>query len=446
MEDAGIWLRVSTGGQDEANQEPDLLRYCESHGYRIAKTYTVHGKSAFHGRQQKDLDQALSDMRDGLIKVLVIWHSDRLERREGKALLDVLAEFAKAGGRVESVQEPTLGQLDFSGQVTTFLTGLMNHEKSKHISEQITLAHARIDEARAFRGRIPFGYRTTGPKYAKILVPTDEGREVIPVAYQMIAEGKSLSEVGLYLKEKTGREWWANIVAEMIRRPVYRGHHANSKGVTVHRCEALVDAALWKRANDSLAARPKRGKVYAANRAMLAGVLSCSKCGGPMSRMTDGRGSQFYRCTGRGPNRKGCGKGHMVAVPRVDAAVNKIIAETFNTHVMIRTLVPGTDHSAELAELAYELQQLPLQGLSWDDEDSRRAELRAEYERIKALPVVPDEWVEVPNGHTYSGVWEGLETPERGAWLKAKGFIVTASNAAVTVSRGATSITVSLSG
>jgi DNA invertase Pin-like site-specific DNA recombinase len=27
---AGIWLRVSTAGQDEANQRPDLLAYCEA--------------------------------------------------------------------------------------------------------------------------------------------------------------------------------------------------------------------------------------------------------------------------------------------------------------------------------------------------------------------------------------------------------------------------------
>jgi hypothetical protein len=259
---------------------------------------------------------------------------------EGKALLDVLAEFSLAGGRVESVQEPTLGQLDFSGQVTTFLSGLMNHEKSKHLSEQI------------------------------MLVPTDQGREIVPVAYRMVIDGKSLREVGEWLQEQTGKPWWAKIVAEMIRRPVYRGSHQNIKdGITrIHKCEPLVDAATWKRANDSLTVRPKRGKVYAENRAILAGALSCPKCGGPMHRLTSESRRKtgtvklyYYRCFGTGPNPKSTCR-NMVLCEVVDDAVNKIIAETSDTRVMIRRLIPGTDHSAELAELAYELQQLPLLG------------------------------------------------------------------------------------
>ena len=38
----------------------------------------------------------LADMRAGVIKVLVIWHSDRIERRPGKALLDLLEEGSQA--------------------------------------------------------------------------------------------------------------------------------------------------------------------------------------------------------------------------------------------------------------------------------------------------------------------------------------------------------------
>ncbi len=49
--------------------------------------------------------------------------SDGIERRPGKALLDLLAEVSDAGGHVESVKEPTLGALDFGGQVMTFIAG-----------------------------------------------------------------------------------------------------------------------------------------------------------------------------------------------------------------------------------------------------------------------------------------------------------------------------------
>ena len=176
-EPAGIWLRVSTGLQDEANQLPQLLRHCAEQGRRPAKWYIVHGKSAFHGKHQADLDRAVTDMRHGQMSVLVIWHSDRLERRPGKALLETLAEFSDAGGRVESVREPTLGQLDFGSQVTTFITGLVNNEKSAHISEQVNLALERINANNATGNRVPWGYVTIGEKYERKLVPTDFCRE-----------------------------------------------------------------------------------------------------------------------------------------------------------------------------------------------------------------------------------------------------------------------------
>ena len=308
-----------------------------------------------------------------------------------------------------------------------------------------------------------------GPKYSKQLVPTARRRELVPVAYQMIINGASLAVVAEWLTERTGPAqcekcegtgkvdgkkcrdciaWWPKVVAEMVRRPVYRGQHTNSAGVVVHKCEALVDAVIWKRANDSLNARPKRGKVYAENRAMLAGALTCPVCKGPMNRnfgtnyeVRNGKKTgritsqhAYYRCQGTGPQRKSCG--NMVPLHLADAAVNAIIAETFNIHVMIRKLTLGHDHSVELAEIAFELDQLPRKSLPWAEEDTERARLRAEYTRVSDLPSVPDQWKEVPNGHTYAALWDDVSTPERGQWLSDHGFIVQATKERLTVIRG----------
>jgi hypothetical protein len=71
-EPAGIWLRVSSGEQEEALQLPQVLKHCADHNYRPAKWYIIHGKSAYHGKHQKDLDRALEDMRHGETHVLGI--------------------------------------------------------------------------------------------------------------------------------------------------------------------------------------------------------------------------------------------------------------------------------------------------------------------------------------------------------------------------------------
>ena len=106
------------------------------------------------------------------------------------------------------------------------------------------VGHARVDANSAFRGRIPFGYVTVGPKYSKQLVPTARRRELVPVAYQMIINGASLAVVAEWLTERTGPAqcekcegtgkvdgkkcrdciaWWPKVVAEMVRRPVCTG-------------------------------------------------------------------------------------------------------------------------------------------------------------------------------------------------------------------------------
>ncbi len=426
--DVGAWIRVSSGGQDEANQEPDIERYCAGRDYHIARRYQVHGKSAYHGQQQAALDEALADMRAGVIKRLVIWHSDRIERREGKALLDVLAEFTAAGGSVESVQEPALGQLDFGGQVTTFIAGLINHEKSAHLAEQVRIAHDRIRENEALVGRPPFGYEVTGTKYGKTMVPTPEGQKYVPEIFARVIAGKSLDSIARWLdaegvqgNSKGFKGWYPRTVGTLIRNATYMGHRQDAAGKTVLRVDPIVDADVFRRANAALDSKPKRGLILTANRALLSGVLRCGKCGGPMSRIYVGpkahRGA-YYRCTGTGPARKPCR--NMIAVSVLDAVMDHAMAG-LDRPVLEYRVIPGHDYAAQLADLRYEMQQLSLRDLSWDDEDAERARLRAEYDRLAALPVVPEQVQLVDTSETYAGRWAGLTGQQRGDWLRSKG-------------------------
>ena len=117
------------------------------------------------------------------------------------------------------------------------------------------------------------GLRVGGVKYAKTLVPTAQGRRLIPQVYARVIEGQSLVMVCRWLEEKTGRTWWARTLGVMIRNPVYVGRQVDAAGKTILRCEPLVDAATFRRAGEALDSRPKRGHVDPANRAMLSGVI-----------------------------------------------------------------------------------------------------------------------------------------------------------------------------
>ncbi|MGH3286561.1 MAG: recombinase family protein [Streptosporangiaceae bacterium] len=323
---------------------------------------------------------------------------------------------------------------------------------------------ADLRERGALVGRWAFGFTSGGDKYDRRLIPTSEGREYVPRIFARVIAGDSLREIAAWLdsegvKSTQGGKWWPRTVGVLVRNTVYLGERRDADGKVIHRCEPILvtedgkpDYVTFRKAGEALDNRPKRGPVKPDNRAMLAGAIFCTHCDGdsPMYRVNSATRRKdgtkvphhYYRCSGRGSQRKGCG--NMVLLTAVDGAVNAIITETFSTPVMIRKRTPGHDHSADIAAVEWELRQLPAQGLPEDDEDAKRAELRAERRRLQALPSVPDTWEDVPTGDTYAGLWRSLETSRRGPWLVSKGFRVTADKTSVAVAQGDVSVTVPL--
>lgn len=457
---AGKWIRVSSAGQDEANQEPDVDKHCAERGYDVVKAYALHDKSASKGEQQDRLDEVIADMRANEIKVLVCWHSDRLERRGVLRTFQFIEAVRDEGGRIESVQEPHFGKLgDVSADAMTAINAIMSRQKSVHLAEQVGLAHTRIRENGAAHGRAPWGMVVAGPKYDKRFAGTDEGRTWVPLIFGRVIKGESLARISLWLQSEgiagDHGPWHESTIGSMVRNPVYMGFRCEQDpktkkyGKILSRCEALVDPAIWRQANEALDKRPKRGYTNPETRAMLAGVLKCGnpECdatGAPDSPMNRSHSSTklYYRCTGTGAVRKSCGT--MVPLALVDEAVDKIVNATFSRPRLVRRVIPGTDHTAGLESLKFELRQLPARDLPWDEEDAERARLRAEHDRIAALPVVPDKEVMVNTGQTYASLWNALRPADRGPWLAANGFTVRASKGEVTVRQGEVSGTVAL--
>ncbi len=174
---------------------------------------------------------------------------------------------------------------------------------------------------------------------------------------------------------------------------------------------------------------------------MLAETLFCPSCeDSPMYRIRGGGGKSrylfYYRCSGRGSQRQGCG--NMVRMELVDAAVNEIMASTFDVPVMRHEIVFGNEAEigAELERINFELQQLGAQRLPWDEEDRERARLRAEHERVSSTTLIDDHVELVETDDTYLELWERRSVQNRGPWLVEQGFRVTASKEQVTVSQG----------
>ena len=223
-------------------------------------------------------------MREGTIKVLVCWHSDRIERRGPEALFKLLRQIKDAHGRIESIKEPLLGTEDLSGEAVTALNAVISHQYSVHLGEQVRLAHDRIRANGAVGpGDIPWGYRTEGPKYDKKLIPTDICREYTPQIFARCIAGDSLRAIAVWLDAervpaKRAARWYESSVARIIRNRIYAGRQQNeAKTQTLSYCEAVVSPAVWDRANAALSQRPHRGPLKPDDRPLLAN-LKCAHC------------------------------------------------------------------------------------------------------------------------------------------------------------------------
>jgi site-specific DNA recombinase len=347
------------------------------------------------------------------------------------------------------------------------------YEERKDIIERVTRELSALEEAGKLVGRPPFGYVSEGEKYDHYLAPTDDGRFYVPLIYQHSIEGWSLGTIVEWLNAEKVKPvsgaWGERSVAGLIKNPVYKGHRCKREtvppdetekrdgkviryrygstwvetprwqyGKTIHRCEPLVDAAIWKRANEALATHNKRGHVDPENRAMLAQALFCPFCDdSPMYRAHSRNHVYFYyRCSGRGRQRNSCG--NQVRVDLADAAVNAIMASTFDISVEQQVIVYGNeaDIEAELEGIRFELKQLAARELDWEEEDRERSRLRTEYDRAANTKVVEDRVDLVETDDTYRELWERLSDPLRGPWLAENEFRVTASKERVIVSQG----------
>ena len=427
---------MSSGGQDEANQVPAIERYCAGHSYSIERRYELNDKSASKGEQQEALDAMVHDMREGATEVLVCWHSDRLERRGAEALFSLLSQVRDAGGRIESAQEPEFGKQSLAGQLVTATSAAIAHEKSEHLREQVKLAHDRIRANGAVGpGGTPWGYRVAGQKYSKQLVPTDLCREYAPQVFDRCIAGESCREIAAWLDAegvppKRGDRWNEGTIRKMLHNRVYAGRwQTEDKKQTLARCEAVIPANIFDHAQSVLKRHAHRGPAKQ-DRPMLAN-LRCNRCqDSPMFRIRlrsrSGKSYYYYRCTGRGAQRRGCG--NMTPYTLTEDIVSSLIAMTTNEPHKTRTWVEGTHWDAEISDVKQDIRE----AVEAEQFDKLPA-LQATLEDLRSRETVKGHWEYEDTGLTVGAYFSGLDDEGKREYLKTRDIRVEKASEGVRV-------------
>lgn len=409
----GGWVRVSTGGQDEASQVPDIIRYCVERKYWLAKWFVVHGKSAFKAAQDPDWQKVVTSAGYHEIQAAVLWKVDRLDRGNILHAIPMANALLTTGAKLEFATQPYITLDTMPGRMAFANMCEMAHEESKTKSDRVKAKIVRIEANNGLTGKPPFGYRSEprGDGY-KNLVPTEDGRKYVPLIFEMVADGWSALAVAEWLDTEhvkptqgTSSNWSPKSVLNIIRNQTYIGERQARKDgrVVLNGITKLVDEKLWLAANKRVDSAPRgRRGPRDGNPALLTGSLLCFACGAPMYRLIvnakNGKRYDYYRCNGHLPNPKGCGV--MVKCEELEAIVDKSMLAD-HQFVYERTFIAGDEPEIklEIDRINVKLRKLPTMDLPEDEEDAERQKLRAAKheleDKLKDAKTDRWDWVEV---------------------------------------------------
>ena len=368
------YLRVSSQAQRQsetiASQREAVLDHGRSLGWAIPDDL-VFADDGFSGATLER--PALDALRDGVargeIETVLVLSIDRMSRNFAHQIL-LQEEFARSGATVRCVQEPD--DATPQGMLLRQILSVISEYERTQIAERSR--RGKIHRARQgslnMLTRAPYGYRLirkTETCGARFEIDEAEARVVRRIFDLYVRDGLKMHQIAPRLDEESlhprhSRHWPISTVAVILRNEAYIGKAAymktmgsgqrvrhnrtgRQKGGAVRRLTgrvarpredwielavpAIVDPALFARAQDQRAANRRFSGRKTVEPTLLQGLCVCLHCGYAMGR-NSGTGSRrtprvhYYRCHGsegwRNPEGAVCDN-PAVRADELDAAV-----------------------------------------------------------------------------------------------------------------------------
>jgi DNA invertase Pin-like site-specific DNA recombinase len=393
-------------GHSLHTQDEQARAFCERLGWEVvgAAKDTISGRVAPVDR--KSLGRWLSEPER--FDVVVAYASDRLSRgdqqdwtriehwatEQGKALVIVDGS--------TGVRYPARDDSDF--WQWTALKRQAGREWDA-IRERNLRSQAALVASGAVTGSPPFGYRISGPKYAKVFEPIPAEAALVRETFRRVNAGESLNSVAAWLSQVSGRSFGATGVHVLINNWAYAGR-VERGGQAYMTCPAIVTADELVAAQRAMRSRAKHpgGRPSVNGPALM--ILTCGECGKRMYRAGNAaRGKHGYYCVGK----------HRFGVP-MDAADSAVLAIlTASTEPeMVRQVIPGRDYRGE----AEALRRDRFQALQRDDIEAVVA-LTAQIKEVEAREPEPDRAELKPTGRTVGEAFAAMSREETRAELRA---------------------------
>lgn len=300
-----LYIRVSTEEQAVHGisliaQEDSLLRYAQSHGYKVVDIYRDEGCSARKPVMKRPVMlQLLEDVKAGKIDRILFTKLDRWFRnvREYHNVQEILESHNVAW-------QATLEDYDTmsaNGRLRVNIMLSVNESEADRDSERIKFVFEGKRQRKEWcftggPGQWPFGYMPEEIDGVKRCVKDPEREPIVQDFWDYIVKYNSVRKAGMYCCEKYGitrnyRSWMVT-----ARNELYTG---TFHGVEDY-CPAYISRADWERiilGHEIIKKTQRPDRVY-----LFTGLIRCPGCGNtmkatfktyPRDRMKEFNG---YRC------------------------------------------------------------------------------------------------------------------------------------------------------
>ena len=140
---ASIYVRVSTGAQDTANQLSVLKDWARQCSFEVVRIYSEE-ESAWKAGHQRELARLLQDSRKRKFEVMLVWALDSLSREGSLAILSLVNRLKIYGVKVISYQESWTEAPGELAELLYALTGWVARMESHRRSERTKAGLARV--------------------------------------------------------------------------------------------------------------------------------------------------------------------------------------------------------------------------------------------------------------------------------------------------------------
>ena len=361
---AAIYVRLSQdrpGEVSTAVQEAQARALCEQRGWEVGEVYVDAGLSGFKDVHRPAFERLLTNVERGLVGAAVVFKVDRVARsvRQFVRFTGIIAEH---GAVLASVHDP----VDTSTPVGRAVLGVLAVFAELE-SEQTSLRLRSANQHRAELGqRHAGGMRPFGYEADRLTISPGEA-ELLHEAARRFLDGDSLRSIAddwnaRGVRTSADGPWTGRGISCCLRSPRLGGWREHNGVLYKAAWEPVFAEDLHVELQNALADSRGRAARRTEARHLLAGLVFCGLCGGPMQA----KGRQMRYSCRRDPGRRGCGRVSIVS-EETEELVTSLATEVASSSDL---LAAGADQDVEdlrrLTEQAMADDQAALEELSRD--------------------------------------------------------------------------------